>query len=85
MRISFFRGSGLVLTSIGSPSLLQAHPGHDGHEFTWDFSHLAAYPLATIGCFASVAAIVWLGWVMLRRSATARIQSLRGSQPSRGK
>ena len=25
----------------------QAHPGHGGHDFTWDFGHLAAYPDAT--------------------------------------
>ena len=85
MKTSFARGCVLVLTALASTSLVQAHPGHDGHELTWDFSHLAAYPLATVGCFASVAAVAWIGWVMLRRSATARIQSLRGSQPSRGK
>ena len=85
MKTSLARGGALVLASLAFTSLVHAHPGHDGHELTWDFSHLAAYPLATVGCFASVAAIAWLGWIMLRRSATARIQSLRGSQPSRGK
>lgn len=85
MKISFARGSRLVLMTMASTTLLQAHPGHDGHELTWDLSHLAAFPLATMGCLAAGAAMVGVGWLMLRRSATARIQSLRGSQPSRGK
>ena len=85
MKTSFVRGGALLLSSIAATPLLQAHPGHDGHELTWDFSHLAAYPLATMGCFASVAAVAWIGWIMLRRAATARVQSLRGSHPSRGK
>jgi hypothetical protein len=24
---------------LGVASLLHAHPGHDGHELTWDLSH----------------------------------------------
>jgi hypothetical protein len=70
----------LVLTGAA-----QAHPGHDGHELTWDLSHLSAYPLATTGCFAVVAALGWVGWLFARRAATQRVQSLRVSQPSRGK
>ncbi|HWA11292.1 MAG TPA: hypothetical protein VG838_17775 [Opitutaceae bacterium] len=41
------------------PSLALAHPGHGGHEVTWDFRHLAAHPLATLGCFAVLAAGAW--------------------------
>lgn len=40
----------------------QAHPGHDGHDFTWDFSHLAAYPDATILCLGVLGALVWGIW-----------------------
>ena len=29
---------------LSTAVLAQAHPGHDGHDFTWDFGHLAAYP-----------------------------------------
>ena len=37
---------------------VQAHPGHDGHDFIWDFGHLAAYPGATLLCFGFLAAVV---------------------------
>ncbi len=68
---------------ISSPG--RAHPGHDGHELTWDLSHLADFPLATLACFSLVGGAAWLGWVLLRRGATLRVQSLRESQPNRGK
>lgn len=70
---------------VYSAALAHAHPGHDGHELTWDLSHLADYPLATIACFAFVSVASWIGWRLLRRDATLRVQSLRGSQPNRGK
>lgn len=49
-----------------------AHPGHDGHELTWDFSHLAAHPLATLGCFLAISALAWIGWRYLRPAADAQ-------------
>lgn len=85
MKTSFARGSVLLASAIASSPLLHAHPGHDENELTWDFSHLAAYPLATTGCFVALFAAAAIGWFLLRRSTTLRIQSLRGSQPSRGK
>jgi hypothetical protein len=66
-------------------SWLRAHPGHEGDELTWDFSHLAAYPIATLICFVSLAGAGFAGWLLLRRSTTIPVQSLRRSQPSRGK
>ena len=36
-----------------------AHPGHDGHDFTWDFGHLASHPLATLGCSVVLVAGAW--------------------------
>lgn len=69
-----------------SVSALVAHPGHDGdHGLTWDLRHLAEHPLATAGCFALVGTTVLLIAVVLRRRAERQIQSLRVSQPSRGK
>lgn len=71
-----------VVVGAGS---VRAHPGHEGHELTWEFSHLAQHPLATIGCAAVAGAAVALlvhGW---RRRAGERTQSLRVSQSSRGK
>jgi len=70
---------------IVSATLAHAHPGHDGHELTWDLSHLADHPLATVACFAFVSVASWVGWRLLRRDATLRVQSLRGSQLNRGK
>jgi hydrogenase/urease accessory protein HupE len=48
------------------PVLAQAHPGHEGHELTWDFNHLAAHPLATIMCFSVLAAGAWCAWRIAR-------------------
>ena len=60
------------------PAVAQAHPGHDGHELTWDMSHLAQYPWATLGCFAAVGGIVWLAGRAVRiradRSRGARVK-----------
>ena len=70
---------------LGFATVLNAHPGHDGHELTWDFSHLTAYPVATITCFALLAGAGCAGWLLLRRATTLRIQSLRRSDARRGK
>jgi urease accessory protein len=35
---------GAILLAL--PALAQAHPGHDGHELTWDFSSGFAHPLS---------------------------------------
>lgn len=39
----FARMGGLLLVL---PALAQAHPGHDGHDLTWDFSGGFAHPLS---------------------------------------
>ena len=54
-----------VLSLAAAPAAL-AHPGHDGHELTWDFSHLTAHPLATLSCFLAISALAWIGWRYLR-------------------
>jgi hypothetical protein len=79
------RLSALGLAFVGSTAMAFAHPGHDGHELTWDFRHLADHPAATIGCFGLVIGASWAGWLLLRRAATERSYNLRGSQASRGK
>lgn len=53
-------------------SVAHAHPGHDGHELTWDFRHLAAHPLATLGCIAILAAAAWGGWKLAKAGPAAR-------------
>jgi hydrogenase/urease accessory protein HupE len=55
----FVQIAGLVLVF---PALAHAHPGHEGHELTWDFNHLVAHPLATLMCFAVLAAGAWAAW-----------------------
>jgi hypothetical protein len=66
-------------------TLAHAHPGHDGHELTWEMRHLAQHPFATIGCAAIVGAAVAVAIELVRRRTETRVQSLRGSQPTRGK
>ena len=88
MQTSVRRTLSLFSVVFASVSVLRAHPGHDdGHELIWDLGHLAEHPLATIGCVAVLAALVWGGWLAVARcrATMVRSQSLRGSQPSRGK
>lgn len=71
-------------TFLASYGLSHAHPGHDGHELTWDFSHLAEHPLATLGCATVLGVGGWTLVRILRRVWEVRVQSLRASQASRG-
>jgi hydrogenase/urease accessory protein HupE len=71
MKTSFVRGLALAISFLTSRSLVQAHPGHDDHEITWDFSHLAAHPIATIACCAVVIGVGLGGWLLVRRFARA--------------
>jgi hypothetical protein len=48
------------------PAIAQAHPGHDGHELTWDLGHLVAYPIATLACFLVCGGIAWTAARILR-------------------
>lgn len=76
-RVRLAVGSTVTLVST---NLAIAHPGHDGdHGLTWEFSHLAAHPVATVLCGAVlVAAVVGVAWLV-------RGQSLRKSAVRRGK
>jgi hydrogenase/urease accessory protein HupE len=47
---------------LATAAFAQAHPGHDGHDFTWDFGHLAAHPDATILCVGVLGVIAWGTW-----------------------
>ncbi len=57
--------------TLGLVSLAHAHPGHDDHEFTWDFEHLAAHPVATILCLAVAGTGVW---ALTRRALKRRMR-----------
>ena len=72
---------------FAAAAMAQAHPGHAGHEgggLAWDFSHLAANPVATLGCGCVLALAVWGGWSLLRHLGESRAQSLRGSHDKPG-
>jgi len=61
-----------------SAAVARAHPGHDGHEggdFTWDFSHLASHPLATAASALIVGAALWAGLNHLRSRRASRAVS----------
>jgi hypothetical protein len=63
---------------LASASAALAHPGHDGHDLTWDFQHLAANPVATLLCAAVLAGAAW-GLSLGFSAIVARRQSLRKS------
>jgi hydrogenase/urease accessory protein HupE len=48
-----------VSALLAVPAIAYAHPGHDGHELTWDFGHLVAHPLATLSWFVALGAGIW--------------------------
>ena len=57
------RRPALFFVLLSAPLSAFAHPGHDGdHDFTWTFSHLAAHPLATLGCFLLIGAGALAAW-----------------------
>lgn len=72
-----------VVTALAS--VARAHPGHDGHEgggeFAWDFTHLAAHPLATLAFVALAGVSVALLWNRLGERRA--VQILRKSSDNR--
>jgi hydrogenase/urease accessory protein HupE len=65
MKLNSSRSLFSAAVFLATASLVQAHPGHDGHDFTWDFSHLAAYPDATILCIGVLGALGWAVWKVM--------------------
>ena len=54
-RLAQFTGLALLF-----PALAQAHPGHEGHDLTWDFSAGLAHPLTGVDhILAMVAVGLW--------------------------
>lgn len=59
--------------AFASPLTALAHPGHGDPDFTWEFRHLTAHPLATAGCIVVLAAGFWgLAAVVHRMRAVRR-------------
>ncbi len=66
----------LFASYVAVAAVAQAHPGHPGHEggdFTWDFSHLAAHPLVTLGFLTLLTVAVWAGWSHFRSRRSPRV------------
>ena len=74
----------LVAVTLALAPLARAHPGHDGHELTWDFGHLAAHPGATLVCFVVIALAGWTLWRETRVDGLLRRKPIRRDDVSRG-
>jgi hypothetical protein len=86
MKASFPRVLVRPVLFLASMSPVLAHPGHDdGHELTWDLTHLATHPFATAAWVLILAAVSLTSLELIQRASALRTQSFRGSQPSRGK
>lgn len=73
----------LTALSLAAAPAALAHPGHDGHELTWDFSHLAAHPLATLGCFTVISVLALVGWRSLRPASDTQTGKAAAAKASR--
>jgi uncharacterized iron-regulated membrane protein len=71
MKPSFRRTLTPTVIFLATAGLAQAHPGHDGHDLTWDMRHLAANPDATILCMGVLGLVVWGTWKVVRAAAEA--------------
>jgi len=86
MKALFSRALVLPVIYLAPLTPLLAHPGHDdGHEVTWELSHLAAHPLATATWALVIVAAGLAARQVFRRAAAARTHNFRGSQARRGK
>lgn len=86
MKLLSRRSPVLFTVYAAAAAIAQAHPGHEGHEggdITWDFSHLAAHPFATLAVAALVGGATWVVWTQLRSRRSLSTQSLRKSTDSR--
>jgi hypothetical protein len=81
--IRLLRTAVLSLMSVATLHAHPGHPGHDGDELVWELSHLADHPVATVVCFAVIGTGAAVAWQLARRRQRS-LQSLRGSQVSRG-
>ena len=68
MKISVTRSFACSLAFLAPTTLVWAHPGHEGHEFTWDIGHLAAHPAATLGWLALGLLGGGCTWFLVRRA-----------------
>jgi len=65
------RALAIIGGNVLLPLAAQAHPGHDGHDFTWELGHLAEYPTATLGWALVIVSVIGaVRWIILRRQPT---------------
>lgn len=73
----------LVAAALACPVLALAHPGHEGHEFSWDLGTDPIHQLATLSLLAAPVLLgAWLALRWRRQSKLARIS--RESRERRG-
>jgi hypothetical protein len=63
-----------ALTVAAFPIVAYAHPGHDDHELTWEFTHLLEHPIATVTCGILLGTLVWsvVHFIQSRSRAASR-------------
>lgn len=77
------RALSLVAAVLACPACALAHPGHDGHEFSWDLGTDPVHQLATLSLLAVPVLLgAWLALRWRRQSKLARIS--RESRERRG-
>ncbi len=74
MKILVRRVASLSAVFAAGASMVRAHPGHDGHELTWDFGHLAQHPVATMACGAVLGIACFVAIQIRRHRAELRVQ-----------
>ncbi|MDO8545689.1 MAG: hypothetical protein Q7S40_35040 [Opitutaceae bacterium] len=78
------RYSRLALLVFGSAATLaHAHPGHDGHELTWDFAHPIAHPASSAAGLFTGVAVAWIGWKLIHRLIAVRAQRTEGASSAK--
>jgi hypothetical protein len=61
-----------TIAALALAPLVHAHPGHDDPDLTWDFSHMAAHPGATVVCLAVLGVAAWGLWRATRAGGVFR-------------
>ena len=78
MKLLTRRAAPFTAALLATVTWAEAHPGHDGHDFSWDFRHLADHPDATILCFGVIGAVAWVVWkVTSARSEDPKVSPVR--------
>ena len=83
MKFPAGRLASLAAVFAAGVSIVRAHPGHDGHELTWDFGHLAQHPVATMACGAVLGIAFFVAIQVRRHRAELRVQRVNRRRDTR--